>query len=118
LIDDPRHHRAECEIEEVHLHERRRIAEKLNVALHESLQHAMPACLQPGANNADNHTEDDTDRRQLDRRPHAAQQPAALELIVEMDEIEPVSVVQRTQGIPKGIHQATVSRPGCGLGAN
>ncbi len=86
--------RAEGEIKEVHLNERRRVPEELDISLDDRLEHAIAAALEPRADNAYRNTEENTDDRQLDRRPHAAQQSAAFEVVIELDEIDAVGIMQ------------------------
>ena len=96
--------RPEREIEEVHLHQRRRVAEELDVALHQRLEQAQAAALQPGADDADEDAEHDAHDRELHRRPHAANEARTLEAVVEMNEVDAVGVMQAAQAFPEGVH--------------
>ena len=73
-----------AEVEEVHLHQRRRVAEELDVALHERLEQAQAAALQPRADDADQHAAAGCrTTASFTRRPHAANEARALEAVVE-----------------------------------
>src|SRR3546814_20985010 len=65
---------AEGEVEEVELHQRRRIAEELDVALHDASGPGEARSLEPGDDDADDEGEAEADKRQPDRRQERSEE--------------------------------------------
>mgnify|MGYP001570041896 CR=1 FL=1 len=74
---------AEREVEEIELHQRRRVAEELDIAMRDEPQHAQPRTLDPCAGDADDDARDEAQSHQPDRRQEARQEACAVERVVE-----------------------------------
>src|SRR4029077_21056322 len=104
--------RAEREIEEIKLHQRRRIAEELYVALRDQAQHAQPRALDPRADHADDDAGDEAHRHQADRGEEAVEEARTVERVVEDGELEAAVLVKNPDPVPEGLEIHLSCHPG------
>jgi hypothetical protein len=100
---------ADAEVEEQQLHQRRRVAEELDVALHHRPNERRAYPLQPGAEHANDDAQNDADDRDVEGRPQTEEEAIAVVDVVEDREVQPVGVVEPAEEIRHPRHAVAPS---------
>src|SRR5207249_2870734 len=90
----------ECKIEKVELHQRRRIAEELDIDLRDGAQNLEPRSLHPGTHDSDRNTAQEAKRHQADRSEEAAEKARPIEGVIEDRELDPGGRMEHAEPVP------------------
>src|SRR5262249_14929562 len=104
--------RSKCEIEEVELDQRRRVAKELDVARGERAHEPQPRALRPGAEHSDDDARDDAQPHQSDGSQEPVREAHAVERIIKDGELNSRCGVEFAKPVPERREVGHVSRDG------
>src|SRR5262249_29416151 len=94
---------SEREIEEIELHQRRRVAEELDVALGERANGKKARPLDPRPDDPDGDARNEAHRHQAERSEKAIEKTRAVERVIENREIDSGGLMDRPEPLPQRI---------------
>jgi hypothetical protein len=95
---------ADPEVKEVNLHERRRVAEELDVPIDDLAREIQAGALQPCADDADQDRQHNAREGEFQRGKEAADEPLAVERVVENRQVDAGRIVEPAEPVEEFLH--------------